>query len=457
MTIKKVGDQAIGVIRRRRIDNEGNISRFQEYHTLDEKEEELSEHPPYNKYGFVDHPQLQMEKNEVCTLPITTTRRQYECQARKVEMLLMQSRGKTQGIANDGFFVPSNRLESVEGRFLESFNVVVDLLDTLNHFQEFGNIRGMLRATQPATIQAAILTAGILTDEAVRSGTLAKAGEKRKEKDEVSNSESDGKDEKKVKGGRGFVAVVPPRRENGNFPKILLYDENIVCKRRRFNIPIDIDTNKDKEVMDVIVGMDWLSNQKSAPSKVAISTSAFEDARTVGATSRVARQGIYSAKSLTMGSANEGDHENHVDIDLDLLRHVVNHDGIHVDPSKIEAVKSWKALTTPSEIGLKLLEDHQKRYVDNRRKPIEFQVGNHVMLKVSPWKGVVEIPKELSSVHNTFQVSNIKKCLTDAKLHVLLDEIKVDKTLRFVEESLEIMDREVKTLKRSKIPIVKVR
>ncbi|GKF26519.1 hypothetical protein Tco_0082413 [Tanacetum coccineum] len=79
----------------------------------------------------------------------------------------------------------------------------------------------MLRATQPATIQAAILTAGILTVEAVRSGTLAKAGKKRKERDEASKSESVGKDEKKAKGGRGFIAAVPPRRENGNFPSAL--------------------------------------------------------------------------------------------------------------------------------------------------------------------------------------------------------------------------------------------
>ncbi|GJT65970.1 putative reverse transcriptase domain-containing protein [Tanacetum coccineum] len=80
-------------------------------------------------------------------------------------------------------------------------------------------IRGMLRATQPATIQAAILIVRILTDEAVCSGTLAKAGKKRKERDEASKSESVGKDEKKAKWGRGFVATVPPRRENGNFPK----------------------------------------------------------------------------------------------------------------------------------------------------------------------------------------------------------------------------------------------
>ncbi|GJS09443.1 hypothetical protein Tco_0366239 [Tanacetum coccineum] len=59
MTMKKVGDQTIGVIRRRRIDKEGNVSRFQGYHTSDEEEEELSGHPPYKKYGFVDHPQLQ--------------------------------------------------------------------------------------------------------------------------------------------------------------------------------------------------------------------------------------------------------------------------------------------------------------------------------------------------------------------------------------------------------------
>ncbi|GJS55047.1 reverse transcriptase domain-containing protein [Tanacetum coccineum] len=135
---------------------------------------------------------------------------------------------------------------------------------------------------------------------------------------------------------------------------------------------------------------------------------------------------------------------------------------------------------------LKGARDRQKSYADNRRKPLEFQVGDHVMLKVSPWKGVVrfgkkgklaprfvgpfeilerigsvaymlELPEELGGVHDTFHVSNLKRCLADANLHVPLNEIKVDKTLRFVEEPLEFMDREVKNLKRSKIPIVKVR
>ncbi|GKA91817.1 hypothetical protein Tco_0813742 [Tanacetum coccineum] len=69
----------------------------------------------------------------------------------------------------------------------------------------------------------------------------------------------------------------------------------------------------------------------------------------------------------------------------------------------------------------------------------------------------LRLPEELSSMHDTFYVSNLKKCLADANLHVRLKEIKVDKTLHFVEEPVEIMDREIKKLKRRKIALVKVR
>ncbi|GJV78252.1 putative reverse transcriptase domain-containing protein [Tanacetum coccineum] len=100
---------------------------------------------------------------------------------------------------------------------------------------------------------------------------------------------------------------------------------------------------------------------------------------------------------------------------------------------------------------LKAARDRQKSYVDNRRKLLEFEVEDQVLLKVSPWK---DCPEELSSVHDTFHVSNLKKCLADANLHVPLDEIKIDKTLRFIEEPIEIMDREVRSLKRSKISLV---
>ncbi|KAD5802517.1 hypothetical protein E3N88_13877 [Mikania micrantha] len=130
--------------------------------------------------------------------------------------------------------------------------------------------------------------------------------------------------------------------------------------------------------------------------------------------------------------------------------------------------------------------DRQKSYADKRRKPSEFHVGDKVLLKFSPWKGVIRfgkrgklnpryigpfeilkrigpvayqlnLPTELDGVHNVFHVSNLKKGLSDETLIVPLDEIQVDEQLRFVEEPVEIMDREVKQLKQSKIPIVKVR
>ncbi|GJX57486.1 reverse transcriptase domain-containing protein [Tanacetum coccineum] len=107
---------------------------------------------------------------------------------------------------------------------------------------------------------------------------------------------------------------------------------------------------------------------------------------------------------------------------------------------------------------LKVARDCQKSYAGNRNKPLEFEVGDQVMLKVSPWKAYrLRLPKELSGVHDTFHVSNLKKCLADASLRVPLDEIKVDKTLHFVEEPVEIMHREIKSLKRSRILLVKVR
>ncbi|GJT57677.1 hypothetical protein Tco_0992731 [Tanacetum coccineum] len=64
---------------------------------------------------------------------------------------------------------------------------------------------------------------------------------------------------------------------------------------------------------------------------------------------------------------------------------------------------------------------------------------------------------ELIRVHSTFHISNMKKCLSEEPLAILLDEIHIDDKLHFVEEPVEIMDREVKRLKQSHIPIIKVR
>nr|GEU56750.1 putative reverse transcriptase domain-containing protein [Tanacetum cinerariifolium] len=124
-------------------------------------------------------------------------------------------------------------------------------------------------------------------------------------------------------------------------------------------------------------------------------------------------------------------------------------------------------------------------YADKRRKPLEFSLGDYVLLKVSPWKGVVrfgkkeklasrflgpfeivekvglvayrlDLSEEVIGVHDTFYVSNLKKCLADPTLQVPLDEIRVDAKLNFMKKPVEILEREFKKLRRSRIAIVKL-
>ncbi|GKA85606.1 putative reverse transcriptase domain-containing protein [Tanacetum coccineum] len=121
---------------------------------------------------------------------------------------------------------------------------------------------------------------------------------------------------------------------------------------------------------------------------------------------------------------------------------------------------------------LQATRDRQRSYANVRRKPLEVQVVDRVMLKVSPHKGVIrfgkrgklnpmyirpfkilkrvgpvayklEFPEELRNVYNTFHISNLNKCLSG-------------ESLNFVEEPVEVMDREIKQLRQSRIPIVKV-
>ncbi|GKF54293.1 hypothetical protein Tco_0161203, partial [Tanacetum coccineum] len=101
--------------------------------------------------------------------------------------------------------------------------------------------------------------------------------------------------------------------------------------------------------------------------------------------------------------------------------------------------------------------DRQKSYADLKRKPMEFRVGDKVLEKVGEVAYKLELPEELSMVHNTFYVSNLKKCYADEPLAIPLDGLHFDDKLHFVEEPVEIMDREVKRLRKIRVPIVKVR
>ncbi|GKB41065.1 hypothetical protein Tco_0886007 [Tanacetum coccineum] len=103
--------------------------------------------------------------------------------------------------------------------------------------------------------------------------------------------------------------------------------------------------------------------------------------------------------------------------------------------------------------------DRQKSYADVRRKPLKFQVGYKVMLKVSPWKGVIRFSKRGKLNPHYIGPFKIiaKKCLSDETLAIPLDEIQIDDKQQFTEEPVEIMEREVKHLKQIRIPTVKVR
>ncbi|GKA50461.1 putative reverse transcriptase domain-containing protein, partial [Tanacetum coccineum] len=122
-------------------------------------------------------------------------------------------------------------------------------------------------------------------------------------------------------------------------------------------------------------------------------------------------------------------------------------------------IPQWKKIIQIKS-RIQAARDRQKSYTDVRRKPIEFQVGDKDMLKVLAKVGTVayklELPQQLSRVHSTFHVSNLKKCLSDEPLAIPLDEIHIDDKLHFAEEPVEVMDREVKRLKQSRIPIIKV-
>ncbi|GJT79117.1 putative reverse transcriptase domain-containing protein [Tanacetum coccineum] len=118
---------------------------------------------------------------------------------------------------------------------------------------------------------------------------------------------------------------------------------------------------------------------------------------------------------------------------------------------------------------LQAARDRQRSYANIRRKPFKFQVGDRVMLKVSPRKYVIrfgkrgklnpqyigpfkilerigpvayklELPRELSNVHNTFHISNLKICLSNESLVIPIKELRLDDKINFVEEPVEIMD-----------------
>ena len=136
---------------------------------------------------------------------------------------------------------------------------------------------------------------------------------------------------------------------------------------------------------------------------------------------------------------------------------------------------------------IKAAQDRQKSYADKRRRPLEFEVGDSVFLKVSPWKGVIrfqnrgklhpryigpyriierigevayklELPQEMERIHNVFHVSMLKKCIADPTqvIEAPLEEIELREDLHFQVKPMAILDSQEKKLRSKMVPMVKV-
>nr|GEV76763.1 putative reverse transcriptase domain-containing protein [Tanacetum cinerariifolium] len=197
----------------------------------------------------------------------------------------------------------------------------------------------------------------------------------------------------------------------------------------------------------------------------------------------------FLSTSSSSDNENKEKHEEHLKLILELLKKEKLYAKFYKCEFWIPKTEARKLENIKNEdFGAKnsSLSSSTKELRRFKMKVYRIQVGDRVMIKFSPWKGVVhfgkrgklnpryvgpskvlekvgsvayklELPQELSRVHNTFHVFNLNKCYANEPLAALLDRLHYDDKLHFVEELVEIIDQEVKQLKQSRIPIVKVR
>ncbi|GJV00322.1 putative reverse transcriptase domain-containing protein [Tanacetum coccineum] len=229
-----------------------------------------------------------------------------------------------------------------------------------------------------------------------------------------------------------------------------LYINEIIA---RHGVPVSIISDRDS----YFTSRFWQSLQKALGTRLDLSTAYHPE--TDGQSERTIQtlEDMLRACVIDFG----GNWDTHLPL-VEFLYNNSYHSSVICAPFEALYGRKCRTPITWAEERLKAAQDRQKSYADNRQKPLEFSVGDKVLLKVSPRKGVVRfgkrsklspryvgpfeivervgpvayrlrLPQELVGIHDTFHVSNLKKCLTDVNLHIPLEEIKIDEKLRFVE------------------------
>ncbi|GJS00458.1 putative reverse transcriptase domain-containing protein [Tanacetum coccineum] len=247
-----------------------------------------------------------------------------------------------------------------------------------------------------------------------------------------------------------------PMREDYKMDRsVRLYLNKIIA---RLGVLISIISDRDSRFTSRF----WQSMQEALGTRLDISTAYHP--QTDGQSERTTQTLEYMLRACVL------DFEGSWDVHLPLVKFSYNnsyHSSVRCASFEASYGRKCRSPIMWAEVG-EVARDRQKSYADKRRKPLEFSVGDYVLLKVSPWKGVVRFRKkgklaprfvrpfeiiekvgpaayrirlfeELNGVHDTFHVSNLKKCLADPTLQVPFDEIQVDAKLNFMEEPLEIL------------------
>ncbi|GJR50233.1 putative reverse transcriptase domain-containing protein [Tanacetum coccineum] len=294
------------------------------------------------------------------------------------------------------------------------------------------------------------------------------------------------------------ISHVPAYEDTDSMEKLTrLYLKEIVC---RHGVPVSIISDRDSHFTSNF----WRSLQKALGTNLDMST-AYRP-QTDGQSERTIQTLEDMLRACVIDFGNSWDRH------LPLVEFSYNnsyHASIKAAPyealygRKCRSPVCWSEVGDSQLTGPELIRDttkkivqiknrlltarsRQKSYADRRLKLLEFEVGDMVLLKVSPWKGTVhfgkrgklspryigpfkivarvgpvaymlEFPEELKGIHSTFHVLNLKKCLAEGDVVVPMEEIQLDDKLHMIEEPVEIVDKEVKRLKQSRIPIVKVR